>query len=256
MYSLNQFDHLPLWSLLMLLVFIILLMIEVGYLVGKQAFKAKPNDGLTTMATGVASLLAFILAITFNMSAGRQDSRKQLVVQESNSIGTAYLRSDLIPSSLGLKSKALLKEYTDIRLTNVKDPVLVNKMIVKSESIHTELWNIAILVNDTVQGSAAKLYIESINDVIDVHTLRAQRAIKSRIPGTIWGTLFLLVSFAMILSGLQNGAKNKPRMMLARIPFSFAFAITLTLIIELDRPARSLIDVDQSAMLSLQKSME
>jgi hypothetical protein len=111
-------------------------------------------------------------------------------------------------------------------------------------------------VNNTVPTSAAKMYIESINELIDIHTIRTQRAIKGRMPVTIWVTLFLLISFAIILSGLQNGAKQKPRMMLACIPFSLTFAITLTLIIELDRPARSIIDVDQSAMISLQKSMQ
>lgn len=256
MYYLNNFDHLPLWLLLLLLVSLILIMIEVGYLVGRQAFKEKPNDGLSTMATGVASLLAFILAITFNMSAGRQDARKLLVVEESNSIGTAYLRSDLIPPSLALQSKALLREYTEVRLVSIDDPSVVNQMMLKSENIHNELWKIAIKVNETLPGSTARMYIESINDVIDMHMSRAQRAIKGRIPITIWITLFLLVSFAMMLSGLQNGAKHKPRMLLARIPFSLAFAITLTLIVELDRPARSLIDIDQSAMISLQNSMK
>lgn len=150
MYNINQFDNLPLWLLLMLLLLLILLMLEVGYLVGKQAFKEKANDGLSTMATGVASLLAFILAISFNMSAGRQDARKQLVVQESNSIGTAYLRSDLIPQPLRLQSKKLLKEYTNIRLVGVDDALVVNQMMAKSEQIHIELWQIAIKVNDLV----------------------------------------------------------------------------------------------------------
>jgi hypothetical protein len=128
----------------MLLVLLILLMLEVGYLVGKKAFKEKANDGFSTMATGVTSLLAFILAITFNMSAGRQDVRKQLVVQESNSIGTAYLCSDLIPQPLRLQSKKLLKKYTNIRLVSVGDVRVVNQMMAKSELIHIELWKIAI----------------------------------------------------------------------------------------------------------------
>jgi hypothetical protein len=38
-------------------------------------------------------LLAFILAFTFSFTSSRLDIRKQLVLEEANAVGTAYLRA-------------------------------------------------------------------------------------------------------------------------------------------------------------------
>lgn len=256
MYIEPAFDRLSIWFVMVFIFVIIMVFIELGYLLGLRAFRRKHNEGYTAMSAGIASLLAFILALTFNMSAGRNDDRKQMVVDESNAIGTAYLRSDLLPKELADSSKKLLKHYTSLRASDASDPEHVNFIISESESTQKKLWSLAIKTNEQVSNYSGKLYIESINDVFDIHTLRVNRAIKGRIPEVIWGSLILLTCFAMMLSGLQNGAKNNPRMIGARIPFGLAFSIIFTLIIELDRPGRSLIDVDQSALTVLYKSMD
>jgi hypothetical protein len=61
-------------------------------------------------------MLAFILAVTFSMAASQHDVRKQNVLEEANSIGTAYLRSDLIDKQYGTEVKRLLREYVNVRL--------------------------------------------------------------------------------------------------------------------------------------------
>lgn len=256
MYVEPAFDRLSIWVVMIAIFIIIMLFIEFGYLLGLRAFKRQHNEGYTAMSAGIASLLAFVLALTFSMSANRNDARKQMVVDESNAIGTAYLRSDLLPENLATASKALLKNYTSLRASDADDPNKVNFIIKESEITQKALWDIAIKTNEQVSGYNGKLYIESINEVFDIHTLRLNRAIKGRIPEVIWGSLILLTCFAMMLSGLQNGAKNNPRMVGARIPFGLAFSLIFTLIIELDRPARSLIDVDQSALTVLYESMK
>lgn len=256
MYSESILDSFSIWLILCAIFIMIMIFIEAGYLFGLRVFKSRNNEGYTTMSAGVASLLAFILALTFNMSAGRNDARKQLVIEESNLISTAYLRSDLLPTALAVSSKALLKRYTALRASNSQDLNEVNHLIRESEKIHSALWALAIRVDQQTASHGGKLYIESINRLLDVHTLRIHRGIKGRIPPVIWGSLILLTFFAMLLSGLQNGAKNNPRMIAARIPFGLAFSIIFSLIIELDRPARSVISVDQSALLLLHQSME
>lgn len=250
------FDTVSIWIVLLLIFVIIMIFIEVGYLFGIRAFKAQHNEGYTTMTAGIASLLAFILALTFNMAAGRNDARKLLVINESNIIGTAYLRSDLLPLALATPSKNILKAYTALRFAPVSTADDVNNIITGSEKAHKALWALAIKVNEQVPSHGGKLYVEAINHVFDIHSLRLNRAIKGRIPNVIWGSLILLTCFAMLLTGLQNGAKNNPRMINARIPFGLAFSIIFTLIIELDRPTRSIIDVDQSALLTLYQSMD
>jgi hypothetical protein len=45
----------------------------------------------------VFGLMGLLLAFTFSGAASRFEVRRQLIVQETNAIGTAYLRLDLLP---------------------------------------------------------------------------------------------------------------------------------------------------------------
>ena len=47
----------------------------------------------------VFGVMGLLLAFTFSGAASRFDGRRQLIVQETNAIGTAYLRVDLLAAS-------------------------------------------------------------------------------------------------------------------------------------------------------------
>ena len=56
-------------------------------------------------------LLAFLAG-----AASRFDARRSLIVQEANTIGTAYLRLDLLPAEAQVKLKEDFRQYVDSRL--------------------------------------------------------------------------------------------------------------------------------------------
>jgi hypothetical protein len=55
------------------------------------------------------ALFVFVLAFTFGMAESRFDNRKAVVLDEANAIGTAYLRSELIPTVHQESVRALLR---------------------------------------------------------------------------------------------------------------------------------------------------
>ncbi len=55
-------------------------------------------------------LLAFMLAFTFGIAANRFDTRKQLVLDEINAIGTTYLRANTLPEPPRTKIRKLLRD--------------------------------------------------------------------------------------------------------------------------------------------------
>ena len=61
-------------------------------------------------------MLGFALAFMFSMASSHHDLRKKNVLEEANSIGTAYLRADLIDKQYETEVKSMLREYVDIRL--------------------------------------------------------------------------------------------------------------------------------------------
>ena len=67
------------------------------------------------------SLYGLLLAFSFSGAAGRYDARKQLIVEEANAIGTAYLRVDLLPTETQPAMRAQFRNYVDSRLAVYRD---------------------------------------------------------------------------------------------------------------------------------------
>ena len=65
----------------------------------------------------VYGLLGLLIAFSFSGAASRFEARRDLIVQEANAIGTAYLRLDLLPDEArdGLREK--FRRYLDTRLS-------------------------------------------------------------------------------------------------------------------------------------------
>ena len=61
----------------------------------------KDPDGsiaaLGAIEGAVFGLMGLLIAFTFSGAASRFEARRQLILQETNAIGTAYLSLDLLP---------------------------------------------------------------------------------------------------------------------------------------------------------------
>ncbi len=80
-----------------------LLLLEVGRRIGGRRMAKDPAGalaGIGAVEGAVFGLLGLLIAFTFSGAGTRFDTRRQLVVEETNAIGTAYLRLDLLPAAL------------------------------------------------------------------------------------------------------------------------------------------------------------
>src|SRR4029453_10507052 len=92
-------DEIPIPLLFLLTLLLAFAAVELGRWFGRRR-QHQPAQPEAPGGAGVAAtlgLLAFILAFPFGMPASRFDARKQMVVQDANSIGTTYLRASLMP---------------------------------------------------------------------------------------------------------------------------------------------------------------
>src|SRR5688500_9096652 len=104
------FQRLPLAAVFVLAVAIVLASLSTGYGVGLRRSKRGGNHDegpIGSIVGAMLGLLAFILAFTFGIAASRFDVRKQLLLDEVNAIGTAVLRTDLLPEPHGAESRRL-----------------------------------------------------------------------------------------------------------------------------------------------------
>src|SRR5215475_12456925 len=115
-------DALPLWGLFVAILVVVLLSVEGGYRLGKYRrshHETEKEAPLGTMEGATLGLLAFILAFTFGLAAARFDTRRQVLLDEANAIGTAYLRAGMLPERSG-EVRRLLQDYVGARLDLVQ----------------------------------------------------------------------------------------------------------------------------------------
>src|SRR6201982_47404 len=115
-------DALPLWALFIVILLVVLLSVECGYRLGKyrrSRHEQEKDAPVGTMVGATLGLLAFILAFTFGLAAARFDTRRQVLLDEANAIGTTDLRAGILPER-SEEIRALLREYVGIRLEAVR----------------------------------------------------------------------------------------------------------------------------------------
>jgi hypothetical protein len=147
-----------------------------------------------------------------------------------------------------------LREYVAIRLQAARPGGDWQTAVKRSLEIHDLLWAQVASAAIDDPNEITSLVVQSVNDVIDMHEQRLTGAIRSRIPGSVWIGLMAITVLAMLTIGLQAGLAGKRRMV-AVLPLSLAFAVLVTLIVDLNRPYGGLITVGQQAMVDLQNTM-
>jgi hypothetical protein len=249
-------DALPLWALFISILLVVLLSVEFGYWLGKYKHSRHEEEKETPLGTMVAAelaLLAFILAFTFGLAAARFDIRRQVLLDEANAIGTTYLRAGMLPER-GEEIRRLLREYVAARLEAVQ-PGKLSEAIRRSEKIQQQAWAQADAVAEKNPDSTiVGLFVESLNKMIDLHATRIQAALRSRIPGAIWLSLFAIAALSFATMGYHTGLSGTRRS-LATVAVAVTFCVVIQLIADLDRPQEGVLRVSQQALLNVQQSM-
>ncbi len=78
---------------------------------------AETLDGMGSMESSMLGLMALLLGFTFSMAISKFDTRRQIIIEEANDIGTAVLRADLFPDSIRSLLRADFKEYVEARIS-------------------------------------------------------------------------------------------------------------------------------------------
>jgi hypothetical protein len=251
-------DIFPLWILLPSAAVLLWLALEGGYRLGKWRNARAPDEreqAVGAMVASILGLLALVLGFTFSLAASRFDARRQAVLEEANAVGTTYLRTRLLPEPQQSESARLLREYVDVRVEGIKtDPL--ETVLSHSETLQEQLWAQAVAVADKTPGSITTgLYVQSLNEMIDLHAKRVMVGTRSRIPLVIWVGLFGLALVGMAAVGYMGGI-SKTRRSPAMFALVLSFSAVLYLIADLDRGQEGLLRVGQQAMVDVQKSME
>ncbi|MCE9604923.1 MAG: hypothetical protein K8U03_08485 [Planctomycetia bacterium] len=246
-------EILPLWALFVGTVLLVLAAIEAGYrlaLFRKQASDHTSDAPIGSVIGGTLGLLAFLLAFTFEMAASRFETRRELLLDEVNAIGTCYLRAELVPESERTRIRELLREYVHLRANALKQPQTLPQAISRSSELLDELWGQAVLVAKKDSSSEMhSLFVDSLNGVIDFHTKRVVVG-QYHIPDVIWLALYIVSVLSMAGVGYQFGLSGT-RDLAISLSLALAFSIVIGLIADLDRAIAGSLQVSQQPMIEL-----
>ncbi|SIN78879.1 DUF4239 domain-containing protein [Vannielia litorea] len=222
---------------------------------GRRARRISDEGKSQTLAVqaSLLAILGLLLGFTFSLALGRYDTRSQAVVEEANAIGTAWLRTDLIPAGPREEARALLVKYAEFRAKAGEVPAHQAArragMVATAQKTFDQLWALAAETARAEGGPAVVSFTTSLNDMIDQLSAR-DAAINRHVPEPVllllYGT-FILLGWVLGLASAQTGVRPGPAvyaMLLLIVGLVFV-------IIDLDRPRRGIIEVEQSPIRNL-----
>ena len=238
-----------------------MLALEAGRLIGLRRIAAAGESGtigLGAVDGAVFGLLGLLIAFTFSGAAARFEARRALIVEETNNIGTAYRRIDLLPAAAQAELRDLFRRYLDARLATYRklpDIAASDAELVTSLRLQGEIWQRAVVASEQAGGTASMLFLPAVNAMFDVCTKRTL-ATWMHPPWIIYAMLFILAFTGALLAGhgMAAGARNWI--------YVFAFAVTLGVsfyvILDMEFPRLGIIRVTNfdRALVELRQSMK
>jgi hypothetical protein len=261
-----NFDAIPIAGIFAGTVIVVMAAIELGHRLGLANHRRGHDDkdsATSTISGAILGLAGFMLAFTFAIVAERYDARKGLVREDANAIRTAWQRSDFLPEQERGEAGALLREYVDLRVKfatgETLGAVAVQTLLVDTQRLQGRLWDMAVVnARKDMNSDVAAMYIDSLNEVTEIHASRIAVGLQARIPWEIWLVLYFVTILGMLAVGYQTGVAGAKRSIARPIiafSFSLSFALVFALIAALDRPDSGILSVTQQPLIDLHDSM-
>src|SRR5262245_10094497 len=163
---------------------------------------ARGGAVFATIQTGIYALLGLMIAFTFASAASRFEARRSLTVDEANTIGTAYLRLDLLPSASQPQLRAKLRRYAEERIEVYRalpDMEASNAHAARAAALQNEIWADAVAAL-TDKPLAAALVLPALNAMIDITATRAI-ILRTHTPAIVVAILMVLTIVCSLLIG-------------------------------------------------------
>lgn len=221
---------------------------EGGYRFARRRMARNPGmerPGLGVIEGAMFALLGLILAFTFSGATARFDVRKQLVAEEANAIGTAYLRLDLLPEAARAKLQRDFKRYLAGRIEyfhTVMDSEKRGALTAEGKALQGEIWSTAIAAAKEVGGAAPILLMPALNAMIDITTTR-EVATMTHPPLTVYALMGIVALVCAVLAGYAMAGARKHNW-LHWVGFALVLAITIAAIVDIEYPRVGFIRVD------------
>lgn len=241
---------------------LIALSLRFGWLVGRKRLQTlgdNANDGLGAAEGAMFGMMGLLVAFTFTGAASRFEQRRDLIVQESNAIGTAWLRLDLLQEGSRQQARDLFRRYLDQRLAvygNVTDAQSTANSLAAVAALQTQIWELVVRqAREDKSQPLPQTLLPAVNDMFDIASSRVL-ATRQHPHFAIFAMLGVLVLVSAFFAGFSQ-AKVARQSRVHLLGFAATTALALYLIVDLEYPRVGVIRVDSfdQALIELRASM-
>lgn len=230
---------------------------EFGYRSGRWLQRRTDDEvkeQTTTIQASILGLLALLLGFTFTMSLQRYDSRAEAMLNEANAIGTAQLRVQLLPDTQQQQAQILFSRYIDTRIAAGQHSIVSETerrtLSQREQQLIQAFWQLAIeSTNVDPRPVTSGLFVQALNDMFDARDKRLA-LLARHVPEVV---LYLLIAVFVITCGFLgygSGLKGR-RPYVATVLLASIIALVMFIVIDLDRPRRGYIQVNQTPLQNL-----
>lgn len=202
-------------------------------------------------------LVGLILAFGLSLAVGRYQDRRTDVVNDANTIGTAYLRAQTIAEPGRSDSLALLRTYTDLAILVTREVPGTSSLAATTAEqgrVQRDLWRLAgEAMNRDPQGSAPRLYVDSLNAMIDQQTVRLS-GLNNRVPSAVLWLELLAAALALGILALYLSMLGRGHVTVGAAAILVSILVLVTF--DLDRPTRGMITVPATPLIATRASMD
>jgi hypothetical protein len=215
---------------------------------------AQANEDFRVIQAATLTLLALIIGFTFSMALERYDQRKNYEEAETNTIGTQYLRTDLLPPAEASEMRALLAAYVQerVRFYTATDESVLNDINNRTARLQDQLWATVVAPSLANPTPVQALVVSGMNDVLSAQT-SVQAAWWNRIPLGAWGLMGAIALCCNVLIGYGVRDEKQAGIILLILPF--IVSISFALIADVDSPRQGVIRVVPQNVQALAASL-
>ena len=228
----------------------------------RERARSSENEprGIGAVEGAVFALFGLLLAFTFSGAVERFDKHRELIAEETNAIGTAYLRLDLLPQSAQPALRSSFAQYLDARLEvyrKLPDIKAAKAALTRSTHLQNQIWTQAVDASRLTgtHPDAAKLLLPALNTMIDITTTR-EMAANLHPPMIIFVLLFTLGLACSVLAGY--GMAASPRSWPHILGFAAVTVITVFVVLDIEYPRHGLFRADayDQVLIDLREGMK
>jgi hypothetical protein len=224
----------------------------VGRRIGRVSAEEQPHLGVIQGAC--LGILGLLLSFSFSGAMSRFVERQDVIVRESNAVGTAWLRSDLLEPADRDKMRGLLRQYMEQRITLAGTDTEAQFRDVNSrlDALQQQIWACA-LDAQTHQPGIGMLFLPPINEMFDL--LSTRNAGEHRhMPAAIAVIEIIASILCMLIIGF---AQYRPSRTSAfpGITLLILIGVVIWSTVDLEFPRHGLIRVSEEPLYNVLQTM-